>query len=126
MECTNKGIPLHIYGRFFKDFPNWPGGETEKLIGANVIIANGGNPLDSKYIHVGTPLDEKYRRAIQGFFQEFATTDGAFLRRGQIVMGPDYVSFKLPGIMKKQEEIQKALSVLARLAERVESAPIAW
>jgi hypothetical protein len=40
MECANKGIPLRIYGRFFKDFPNWPGGETERLIGANVIVQN--------------------------------------------------------------------------------------
>jgi hypothetical protein len=63
---------------------------------------------------------------VRGFFQEFAMADGAFLRRGQIVMGQDYVSFKLPGIVKKQAEIQKALSVLARLAERVESGPIFW
>jgi len=115
MECANKGIPLHIYGRFFKDFPNWPGGETERLFGANVIVQN-----------VGTPLAEQYRTEAQGFFQEFAIADGDFLRRGQVVMGQDYVSFKLPGIVKKLEEIQKALSVLARLAERIESAPIAW
>ena len=115
MKCANKGIPLHIYGRFFKDFPNWPGGKTERLFGANVIVQN-----------VGTPLAEKYRTEAQGFFQEFAIADGVFLRRGQVVMGQDYVSFKLPGIVKKQEEIQKALSVLARLAERIESAPIAW
>jgi hypothetical protein len=115
MECANKGIPLHIYGRFFKDFPNWPGGETERLFGANVILQN-----------LGTPLAEKYRTEAQGFFQEFAIADGVFLRRGQVVMGQDYVSFKLPGIVKKYEEMQKSLSVLARLADRIESVPIAW
>ena len=41
-------------------------------------------------------------------------------------MGQHHVSFELPGIVKKQEEIQKALSVLVQLAERAESAPIAW
>lgn len=115
MACANKGIPLHIYGRFFKDFPNWPGGETERLLGANVILQN-----------VGTPLAEKYRTEAQGFFQEFAIADGVYLRRAQIVMGQNYVSLKLPGVVKTQEQIQKALSVLARLAERIESAPIAW
>jgi hypothetical protein len=114
MECANKGIPLHIYGRFFKNFPNWPGGEMERLLGANVLQ------------NVGTPLAEKYRIEVQGLFQEFAIADGAFLKRGQILMEQDNVSFKVRGIVKKQEEIPKALSILARLAERIESAPIAW
>ena len=114
MECTNKGITLHVYGRFFKNFPNWPGGQTERLIGANVILRS-----------VGTPLPEQYRTEAQGFFQEFAIADGAFLRPGQIVVAQDYVSLKLPGVVKKQEEIQKALSVLTRLADRIESAAIA-
>jgi hypothetical protein len=114
MQCANKGICLHIHGRFFKDFPNWPGGEKERFFGANVILQD-----------MGTPLDEKHGIEVQSLFQEFAIADGTLLTRGEIIIEKDNVSIKLPGIVKKQEEVQNALSVLARLAERIESAPIA-
>jgi hypothetical protein len=66
MQCVNKGIPLHIHGRFFKNFPNWKyafteGDRTERVFVTNVTLQN-----------VGIPLDEKYRIEVQGLFQEIA------------------------------------------------------
>src|ERR1700720_1083438 len=66
MQCMNKGIPLHIHGRFFKNFPNWKyafteSDRTERVFVANVTVQNAG-----------IPLDEKYRIQGQGLFQEFA------------------------------------------------------
>jgi hypothetical protein len=118
MQCANNGIPLHIHGAFFKDFPNWKyafteGDRTERVFAANVTVQGAG-----------VPLDEKYKIEVQGLFQEFAIADGAFLKRGRIRIEQDKLSFVVHGVVKKLEVIQEALSLLARLANRIESAPI--
>ena len=30
MQCVNLGIPLHVHGRFFKNFPNWRGARQQR------------------------------------------------------------------------------------------------
>jgi hypothetical protein len=119
MSCANRGIPLHIHGRFFKDFPNWryaftEGDRTERVFATRVTVQGAG-----------IPLDDKYKTEVQGLFQEFALSDGAFLRRGRIRIEQNKLSFAVNGVVKKLEEIREALSVLTRLAIRIESAPVA-
>jgi hypothetical protein len=118
MQCVNKGIPLHIHGRFFKNFPNWKyaftrGDRTERVFVTNVTLQN-----------VGIPLEEKYKLEVQGLFQEFALLNYAFLRKGLLRIEQDTMSFTIRGILKDLEVIRQILSVLTRLADRIESEPI--
>jgi len=118
IQCVNKGIPLHIHGRFFKNFPNWKyaftrGDRTERVFVTNVTLQN-----------VGIPLDEKYRIEVQDLFQEFALRNVDILRKGQVRIEQDSMSFTIHGVLRKLEVIREIVSVLATVAERIESAPI--
>ena len=118
MQCVNKGIPLHIHGRFFKNFPNWKyafteGDRTERVFVTNVTLQN-----------VGIPLDEKYRIEVQGLFQEFALLNFEILRKGQVRIEQDTMSFTIHGVLRKLEVIRQIFSVLSTVADRIESAPI--
>jgi hypothetical protein len=118
VQCVNKGIPLQIHGRFFKDFPNWKyvftrGDRTERVFVTNVTLQN-----------VGIPLEEKYRIEVQGLFQEFALLDYSFLKKGILRIERDTMSFTIHGILKKLEVIRQILSVLTSIADRIESEPI--
>lgn len=118
MQCMNRGIALHIHGRFFKTFPNWKyafttGDRTERVFVTNVTLQN-----------VGIPLEEKYRIEVQGLFQEFALLNYAFLRKGFLRIEQDTVSFRIHGVLKKLEVIRQILSVLTTVADRIESEPI--
>jgi hypothetical protein len=118
MPCLNKGIPLHIHGRFFKTFPNWKyaftrGDRTERVFVTHITLQN-----------VGIPLEEKYRVEVQGLFQETALINYALLRKGVISIEQDTISFTVSGTLKKLEVIRQILSVLTKVAERIESEPI--
>jgi len=118
MQCVNKGIPLHIHGRFFKNFPNWKyafteGDRTERVFVTNVTLQN-----------VGIPLEEKHKIEVQGLFQEFALLDYPFLRKGLLRIEQDSMSFTISGTLKKVEVIRQILSVLTTVADRIESQPI--
>jgi hypothetical protein len=118
MLCLNKGIPLHLHGRFFKEFPNWKyaftiGDRTERVFVTNVTLQN-----------VGIPLDEKYRIEVQGLFQETALLNYALLRKGLISIDKETISFKVNGTLKKLEVIRQILSALTGVADRIEAAPV--
>ena len=118
MQCVNKGIPLHIHGRFFKNFPNWKyafteGDRTERVFVTNVTLQN-----------VGIQLEEKYRIEVQGLFQEIALLNSEILRKGQVRIEQDSMSFTIHGVLRKLDVIREILSILATVAERIESAPI--
>ena len=118
MQCVNKGIPLHIHGRFFKNFPNWKyafteGDRTERVFVTNVTLQN-----------VGIRLEEKYRIEVQGLFQEFELLNSEILRKGQVRIEQDSMSFTIHRVLRKVEVIWEILSVLAGVADRIESAPI--
>jgi hypothetical protein len=118
MQCVNKGIPLHIHGRFFKNFPNWKyaftlGDRTERVFVTSITLQN-----------VGIPLEEKYKIEVQGLFQEFALLDADVFRKGDIRIGQDTMSFTVHGILKKLEVIRQIISILSGVADRIESAPI--
>jgi hypothetical protein len=118
MQCTNQGIPLQIHGRFFKTFPNWKyvftmGDRTERVFVTNVTLQN-----------VGIPLEEKYRVEVQHLFQEFALLNYPFLTKGHLRVARETISFRIGGILKKLEVIRQILSVLASVADRIESEPI--
>jgi hypothetical protein len=97
MQCANRGIPLWIRGGFFKTFPNW------------------------KY---AVQLDEKYRSAVQGLFQEFALLNFAFLRKGILRIEQNTMSFTIGGILRNLEVMRQILSVLASVADRIEAESI--
>jgi hypothetical protein len=118
MQCVNKGIPLHIHGRFFKNFPNWKyafteGDRTERVFVTDVTLQN-----------VGIPLDEKYRIEVQGLFQEFALLNSEILRKGRVRIEQDSMSFTIHGILRKLDVIREILALLTKVADRIESAPI--
>jgi hypothetical protein len=118
MQCMNKGIHLHIHGRFFKNFPNWKyafteGDRTERVFVTNVTVQNAG-----------IPLDEKYRIQVQGLFQEFALLNPEILEKGQVRIEQESMSFTVHRVLRKVEVIREILSILARVADRIESAPI--
>ena len=118
IQCVNKGIPLHLHGGFFKNFPNWKyaftrGNRTERVFVANLTLQS-----------VGIPLEEKYQMEVQGLFQEFALLDYPFLRKGLLEIEQDSMSFSIGGVLKKLEVVQQILSVLTRVADRIESQPI--
>ena len=118
MQCANKGIPLHLHGGFFKNFPNWKyaftrGDRTERVFVKSVTLQN-----------VGIPLEEKYQMDVQGLFQEFALLNYAFLRKGLLEIEQDSMSFSIGGVLKKLEVIRQILTVLTRVADRIESEPI--
>src|ERR1700688_4736799 len=101
MPCENKGIPLHIHGRFFKTFPNWKyaftrGDRTERVFVTHITLQN-----------VGIPLEEKYRMGVQGLFQETALLNYALLRKGLISIEQDKISFTVNGTLKKLEVIRQ-------------------
>jgi hypothetical protein len=118
MPCLNKGIPLHLHGHFFKEFPNWKyaftmGDRTERVFITHITLQN-----------VGIPLEEKYRIEVQGLFQETAQLNSSLLREGLISIDKETISFKVNGTLKKLEVIQQILSILTGVADRIESAPI--
>ena len=118
MPCLNKGIPLHLHGRFFKTFPNWKyafttGDRTERVFVTHITLQN-----------VGIPLEEKYRNEVQGLFQETAMLHYDVLRKGLFSIEQETISFKVNGTIKKLEVIRQILAILSTVAERVESAPI--
>jgi hypothetical protein len=118
MPRLNKGIPLHLHGRFFKEFPNWKyaftiGDRTERVFVTEITLQN-----------VGIPLEEKYRIEVQGLFQETALLNYALLRKGLISIEQETISFKVNGTLKKLEVIRQILSVLTGVADRIESAPV--
>ncbi len=118
MHCVNKGIPLHIHGRFFKNFPNWKyaftlGDRTERLFFTHLTLQN-----------VGVPLEEKYRVEVQSLFQEFALLNYGFLRKGRLGIDQDSVVFTIRGALRKLDVVQQILSVLAGVADRIEAAPV--
>lgn len=118
MPCLNKGIPLHLHSRFFKEFPNWKyaftmGDRTERVFVTHITLQNAG-----------IPLDEKYRSEVQGLFQETALLNYVLLRKGLISIDQATISFKVNGTLKKLEVIQQILSVLTGVAGRIEAAPV--
>ena len=118
MQCVNKGIPLHIHGHFFKNFPNWEyafseGDRTERVFVANVTVQIAG-----------IPLDEKYRIQVQGLFQEFALLNSEILEKGQVRIEQESMSFTIHRVLRKVEVIREIHSVLAKVADHIESAPI--
>ena len=118
MQCMNKGIPLHIHDRFFKNFPNWKyafseGDRTERVFVTNVTVQNAG-----------IPLEEKYRIEVQGLFQELALLNSEILGKGQIRIEQELMSFTVHRVLRKVEVIREILSVLSTVADRIESAPI--
>jgi hypothetical protein len=118
MECVNRGIPLHVHGHFFNPFPNWKyaftlADRTERLFFTHITLQN-----------VGVPLDEKYRVGVQGLFQEFALSDYVFLKKGYLGIEGDSIVFTMRGALRKLDVIRQILSVLARVADRIEASPI--
>src|ERR1700693_2245663 len=113
MQCVNKGIPLHIHGRFFNPFPNWKyaftvGDRTERVFFTHITLQN-----------VGIPLEEKYRVEVQSLFQEFALLNYGFLRKGHLGIDQDSVVFTIRGALRKLDVIQQILSVLTGVADRI-------
>jgi len=118
MQCVNRGIPLHIHGRFFNPFPNWKyaftlGDRTERMFFTHLTLQN-----------VGIPLEEKYRVEVQSLFQGFALPNYGFLRNGRLGIDLDSVVFTIGGALRELDMVQQILCVLTGVADRIEVAPV--
>ena len=118
MQCANKGIPLHIHGRFFNSFPNWKyafttGDRTERVFFTHITLQNAG-----------IPLEKQYQVEVQSLFQEPALLNYGFLRHGNWGIDQDSMVFTISGALRKVDVIQQILSVLTGVADRLEAAPI--
>ena len=118
MQCVNRGIPLHIHGRFFNPFPNWKyaftlGDRTERVFFTHLTLQN-----------VGIPLEEKYRVEVQSLFQGFALPNYGFLRNGRLGIDLDSVGFTIGGALRELDMVQQILCVLTGVADRIEVAPV--
>ncbi len=118
MQCSNKGIPLYLHGPFFKNFPNWRyaftrGDRSERLFFTQVQLRG-----------MGIPLGESQRLEVQQLFQEFALAGNTCLRRGVLRIEQDTISFTVRGILTKVDPVREIIGTLARVADRIEAAPI--
>jgi hypothetical protein len=121
MDCANKGLRLSLRGRFFKPFPNWKFAleKTERK-------PPQGFALVVDYPNVSVPLEEKYRGQVQSLFQEIALLDSKLLRkwRNNIDIDQAAVSFTTHGVLHDAAAATEIISLLARVADRVESQPV--
>ncbi len=118
MHCADKGIPLYLHGPFFKNFPDWRyaltrGDRSERLFFTQVQLQG-----------VGIPLGERQRMEVQQLFQEFALAGNTCLMRGVLRIEQDTISFTVRGILTKLDPIRDIIGTLARIADRIEAAPI--
>jgi len=120
MGCLNKGIPLFLLGRFFKPFPNWKfaftrGDIKERLLVADVVLQN-----------TLVSLEEKYHSQVQCLFQEVTLVDSELLKKRSIrvEIERDAVSCTMRGVLRNAAIARQVISLLAEVADRIESAPV--
>jgi hypothetical protein len=118
LESVNRGIGLSIHGGFFKTFPNWRfvymrGDGSERLSGVNVTLLNAG-----------LPLEEKYKLPVQRLFQQIALPGADALKKGNLKIEQDAISFTRRGVLTKVEVIRQIISQLTEVARRIESEPV--
>jgi hypothetical protein len=118
LDCVNRGLGLSIHGGFFKRFPDW-----------RFILMSGGNGMPAPgltlaLLNAGHPLDEKYWPQVQSLFQEMALEGNEILKKGDLKIEQNTVSFTRRGVLTKVEGIRQIVSQLAEIARRIESAPV--
>jgi hypothetical protein len=117
MGCVNKGLRLSLHGKFFNPFPNWEFAfaKTERTERAFAIAVNFPN--------ASVPLEERYQGQVQAVFQEVALLDSRLLRkwRNRLEVDQDSISFTMHGVLGNVATAAEVISLLAKLADRVES-----
>jgi hypothetical protein len=118
LECVNRGIDLSVHGGFFKKFPDWKfvsmrGDGRQRVPGVNVSLLNAG-----------LPLEERYKLPVQGLFQEIAPLGSDVLKKGNLRITRESISFTRHGVLTKVEVIRQIISQLTEVARRIESEPV--
>jgi hypothetical protein len=118
IRCVNKGIPVQMQGGFFKTFPNWKyayttGDRKQRVFVTDITLQN-----------VPVPLEEKYRLQVQGLFQEIAVLHFDSLKKGHMRIQQDQISFTTHGVLKNVAAARQTISLLAKVADRIESNPV--
>jgi hypothetical protein len=119
MRCTNQGIPLLMESGFFKSFPNWKyafsvGDRTQKVLGAAITLQNA--PVR---------LEEKYQSQVESLFHEVVLLHSDLLKKGYLRIQQDQITFNLHGVLRNAEVARQSVALLADLAHRIESNPVA-
>ena len=72
------------------------------------------------------PLEEKYHSQVQRLFREIALADSGLLRKGssRIEIEQDSLSYTMHGVLKNNAAARQIISLLAEVADRIESAPV--
>jgi hypothetical protein len=121
VDCVNKGLLLSLHGKFFKPFPNWKfafaKSERKRPQGLALVV---------DYPNVPVPLEEKYRAQVQSLFQEIALLDSKLLGKWRNTIDIDQaaLSFTTHGVLQDAATAGEIISLLARVADRVESQPV--
>ncbi len=61
---------------------------------------------------------------MQGLFQEMALEDSDILKKGDLTIEQDTVSFTRRGVLTKVEGIRQIVAQLTEVARRIEAAPV--
>jgi hypothetical protein len=118
VECVNRGISLYVYGGFFKTFPNW------RYVSARDDCLEKAPRVEIALVGAGTPLEERYKGAVQSLLQEAALVAGDAMKKGVLKIESNLISFSRRGVVTNVEWVQTIVSQLAEVARRVESQPI--
>jgi len=120
MDCVNKGLRLSLHGKFFDPFPNWKfafakAERTQQVLAVAVIFPNAS-----------VPLDEKYHGQVQSLFQEIALLNSKLLGkwRNDIEIDQVAVSFTMHGVLNNVAATREIISLLAKVAGRIETEPV--
>jgi len=117
MDCVNKGLRFSLHGKFFNPFPNWKfafaiAERTERVFAIAVNLPNAS-----------VPLEERYQGQVQALFQEVALLDSELLGkwRNRLEVDQDSISFTMHGVLRDVAATAEVISLLAKVADRVES-----
>lgn len=117
-ECANRGIGITIFGGFFKHFPDW----------RFVYVHGDGKNVDRGVriglLGMGHPIDEKYKAPVQNLLQEVSLMSGAVLKRGELKIDQNSISFTKHYVLTNAETMRQIVSGITQIARRLESDPV--
>jgi hypothetical protein len=117
-ECANRGIGMTIFGGFFKHFPNW------RFVYVHGDGTSAGPGTKITLLDIGHPIDERYKIPVQNLLQEVSLMSGAVLKKGDLKVDQNSISFTKHYVLTNAETMRQIVSGITQIARRVESDPV--
>ena len=118
ISCNYRSIPLVFFSNFFKKFPGWKFAFTRGDRRERAFITY----INLKNAHI--PLEEKYRFQVQSLFQDPEIISNDIIKKGDIEIEQDKVTFSIHMLLKNTNMIKQAISLIEKIANRIETTPI--